>query len=90
MNEIPNQRQTLMYTATWPKEVRKIAGNLLVDPVQVNNVNTDELAANKSITQVITMHASEKSGDTACHLLIITMLLLWKFVYDAFKSGICI
>jgi superfamily II DNA/RNA helicase len=55
-----------MYTATWPKEVCKIAGNLLVDPVQVNNGNTDELAANKSITQVIMMHAPEKSGDTAC------------------------
>ncbi|CAM6051893.1 unnamed protein product [Sphagnum compactum] len=53
VNEIPNQRQTLMYTATWPKEVRKIAGDLLVDPVQVNIGNTDELAANKSITQVV-------------------------------------
>jgi hypothetical protein len=82
VNEIPNQRQTLMYTATWPKEVRKIAGDLLVDPVQVNIGNTDELAANKSITQVTMMHASEKSGNTACHLLIITMLLLWKFVYE--------
>ncbi len=88
VNEIPNQRQTLMYTATWPKEVRKIAGDLLVDPVQVNIGNTDELAANKSITQVTMMHASEKSGNTACHLLIITMLLLWKFVYEeALRNG---
>lgn len=51
VNEIPLRRQTLMYTATWPKEVRKIAGDLLVNPVQVNIGNTDELAANKSITQ---------------------------------------
>jgi ATP-dependent RNA helicase DDX5/DBP2 len=91
VNEIPNQRQTLMYTATWPKEVRKIAGDLLVDPVQVNIGNTDELAANKSITQVIMIHASEKSGNTACHLLIITVLLLWKFVSEeALKNGVCI
>ena len=41
-----------MYTATWPKEVRKIAGDLLVNPVQVNIGNVDELAANKAITQV--------------------------------------
>jgi ATP-dependent RNA helicase DDX5/DBP2 len=61
VNKIPNERQTLMYTATWPKEVCKIAANLLVDPVQVNNGNTDELAANKSITQVIMMHASEET-----------------------------
>ena len=52
VNEIPPRRQTLMYTATWPKEVRKIAGDLLVNPVQVNIGNADELAANKSITQV--------------------------------------
>lgn len=47
---IPPRRQTLMYTATWPKEVRKIAGDLLVNPVQVN-IGNDELSANKSITQ---------------------------------------
>lgn len=52
VNEIPPQRQTLMYTATWPKEVRKIAGDLLRNPVQVNIGNVDQLAANKSITQV--------------------------------------
>ncbi|PKI38672.1 hypothetical protein CRG98_040958, partial [Punica granatum] len=52
VNEIPPRRQTLMYTATWPKEVRKIASDLLVNPVQVNIGNADELAANKSITQV--------------------------------------
>lgn len=53
VNEIPQRRQTLMYTATWPKEVRKIASDLLVNPVQVNIGNADELVANKSITQVM-------------------------------------
>ncbi|XP_068661408.1 DEAD-box ATP-dependent RNA helicase 46-like [Aristolochia californica] len=53
VNEIPPRRQTLMYTATWPKEVRKIAGDLLVNPVQVNIGSIDELAANKSITQYV-------------------------------------
>ncbi|CAN0928081.1 DEAD-box ATP-dependent RNA helicase 40 [Linum grandiflorum] len=55
VNEIPPRRQTLMYTATWPKEVKKIAGDLLVQPVQVNIGNVDELAANKSITQFVEM-----------------------------------
>ncbi|KAK4845149.1 hypothetical protein QYF36_001571 [Acer negundo] len=53
VNEVPARRQTLMYTATWPKEVRKIAADLLVNPVQVNIGNVDELAANKAITQYI-------------------------------------
>ena len=52
VKEIPTRRQTLMYTATWPKEVRKIAADLLVNPVQVNIGNVDELVANKAITQV--------------------------------------
>lgn len=47
------QRQTLMYTATWPKGVRKIAADLLVNSIQVNIGNVDELVANKSITQHI-------------------------------------
>lgn len=51
VKEVPTRRQTLMYTATWPKEVRKIAADLLVNPVQVNIGNVNELVANKSITQ---------------------------------------
>ncbi|CAM8978918.1 unnamed protein product [Rhodiola kirilowii] len=53
VKQIPARRQTLMYTATWPKEVRKIAADLLVNPVQVNIGNIDELVANKSITQYV-------------------------------------
>lgn len=52
VNAIPPRRQTLMYTATWPKEVRNMAGDFLKNPVQVNIGNTDKLTANKSITQV--------------------------------------
>ncbi|KAK6913628.1 DEAD/DEAH box helicase domain, partial [Dillenia turbinata] len=53
VNQLPPRRQTLMYTATWPKEVRKIASDLLVNPVQVNIGNVDELEANKAITQYV-------------------------------------
>lgn len=53
VNMVPTRRQTLMYTATWPKEVRKIAADLLVNPIQVNIGNVDELVANKAITQHI-------------------------------------
>ncbi|KAL3617160.1 hypothetical protein CASFOL_038907 [Castilleja foliolosa] len=52
VNEIPPRRQTLMYTATWPKEVLKIANDLLVNPVQVN-IGSEDLSANKSITQYV-------------------------------------
>uniref|UniRef100_A0A453EV38 RNA helicase n=1 Tax=Aegilops tauschii subsp. strangulata TaxID=200361 RepID=A0A453EV38_AEGTS len=52
VRDIPSGRQTLMYTATWPKEVRRIADELLVHPVQVTIGSVDELVANKAITQV--------------------------------------
>jgi ATP-dependent RNA helicase DDX5/DBP2 len=50
VKQIPPKRQTLMYTTTWPREVRKIASDLLANPIQVNIGNTDQLDANKSIT----------------------------------------
>ncbi|KAL3624735.1 DEAD-box ATP-dependent RNA helicase 46 [Castilleja foliolosa] len=49
----PSLRQTLMYTATWPKEVHRIAADLLVNPVQVNIGNVNELVSNKAITQYV-------------------------------------
>ncbi len=55
VKQVQPKRQTLMFTATWPKEVRKIASDLLSNPVQVNIGNTDQLVANKSITQVMKM-----------------------------------
>uniref|UniRef100_A0A803MYU2 Uncharacterized protein n=1 Tax=Chenopodium quinoa TaxID=63459 RepID=A0A803MYU2_CHEQI len=53
VKEVPTRRQTLMYNATWPKEVQKITADLLSNAVQVNICNTDELVANKSITQPV-------------------------------------
>jgi len=58
VKEIPHRRQTLMYTATWPKEVRRIADDLLVHPVQVTIGSVDELVANSAITQVWDVHGS--------------------------------
>ncbi|KAG6477801.1 hypothetical protein ZIOFF_061233 [Zingiber officinale] len=53
VDQIPSKRQTLMFTATWPKEVRRIAADFLTNPVQVNIGNTDTLVANKAITQYV-------------------------------------
>jgi ATP-dependent RNA helicase DDX5/DBP2 len=52
VKQVQPRRQTLMYTATWPKEVRRIASDFLANPIQVNIGNSDQLVANKSITQV--------------------------------------
>ncbi|XP_027357778.1 DEAD-box ATP-dependent RNA helicase 46 [Abrus precatorius] len=69
VNEVPARRQTLMFTATWPKEVRKIAADLLVKPVQVNIGNVDELVANKSITQHVEVLSPMEKQRRLEHIL---------------------
>lgn len=53
LREIPAKRHTLFFTATWPKEVRKLAEDFLYRPYQIQIGNRDELKANADITQVI-------------------------------------
>lgn len=49
---IPSQRQTLFYSATWPREVRSIAAQFASRAVvHIFIGSTDSLAANKDITQ---------------------------------------
>jgi len=48
---IPAKRQTMMFTATWPKEVRRLAQDFFQDPVEVKIGNVDELQANADIDQ---------------------------------------
>jgi ATP-dependent RNA helicase DDX5/DBP2 len=46
-------RQTLFYTATWPKAVRGLAYEFLRSPVQVEVGDINSLNANKDITQYV-------------------------------------
>ncbi|KAA8492737.1 ATP-dependent RNA helicase dbp2 [Porphyridium purpureum] len=53
VGQIRPDRQTLMFTATWPKDVEDIAADFLKeDPVHIT-IGEQELTANKDITQVI-------------------------------------
>lgn len=52
INQTRPDRQTLMFSATWPKEVRNLAGDFLNEYVQVN-VGSLELSANHNIKQII-------------------------------------
>jgi ATP-dependent RNA helicase DBP3 len=47
------ERQTLMFTATWPKEVRELAQGFMNHPVKISIGDRDELSANKRITQIV-------------------------------------
>jgi UPI00016E021A related cluster len=53
VSQIPSgKRQTLMWSATWPKEVRSLAEDFLVDYIQIN-IGALQLHANHNITQIV-------------------------------------
>lgn len=52
MSQIRSDRQVLMFSATWPKEVKNLAEEYLVDYVQIN-IGSLNLSANHNILQII-------------------------------------
>ncbi|XP_034933995.1 ATP-dependent RNA helicase dbp2-like [Chelonus insularis] len=52
VEQIRPDRQTLMWSATWPKEVRNLAEEFLTDYIQIN-VGSLQLAANHNILQIV-------------------------------------
>ncbi|OLN82720.1 ATP-dependent RNA helicase dbp2 [Colletotrichum chlorophyti] len=68
IGQIRPDRQTLMWSATWPKEVRALASDFLTDFIQVN-IGSMDLAANHRITQIVeVVSESEKRDRMIKHL----------------------
>jgi len=68
ISQIRPDRQTLMWSATWPKEVRSLSADFLNDYIQVN-IGSMDLAANHRITQVVeVVNESEKRDRMIKHL----------------------
>eukprot|EP00425_Heterocapsa_triquetra_P023007 CAMPEP_0195107080 /NCGR_PEP_ID=MMETSP0448-20130528/81873_1 /TAXON_ID=66468 /ORGANISM="Heterocapsa triquestra, Strain CCMP 448" /LENGTH=505 /DNA_ID=CAMNT_0040143475 /DNA_START=75 /DNA_END=1592 /DNA_ORIENTATION=- len=52
LDTVPASRQTMLFTATWPKAVQRVAKNYLrEDHAHVNVGQTEELAANTAVSQ---------------------------------------
>jgi len=49
---MPTERQTMMFSATWPKEVRRLASEYLTQPVHIQIGSYDQ-TANKDILQEV-------------------------------------
>lgn len=57
----PTARQTLLFTATWPKSVERIANKLLHNPIRLHVGKSGVLVANENICQeIIVLPQSEK------------------------------
>ena len=53
-------RQTLLFSATWPKEIQQLAHDFLRDPIQINVGEVNALVANKDIKQTIHMISEDE------------------------------
>ncbi len=69
IEKIPNQRQTLLFSATWPKEIQRLAFDFLKNPVQINVGEVDALVANKDIKQEIVMCRDDEKFDKLTEIL---------------------
>ena len=68
IEQIRPDRQTLMWSATWPKEVRNLAEEFLEDYVQIN-IGSLELAANHNILQIVDVCQEYEKEDKLNNLL---------------------
>lgn len=69
MKLIPDVRQTALFSATWPKSVQKVARKYLKNALHVNIGETEELAANRAVTQEFYKRDDDEKEET-----------LWKII----------
>lgn len=68
IEQIRPDRQVLMWSATWPKEVQTLAEDFLTDYIQIN-VGSLNLAANHNIRQFIEICQEEEKEGRIINLL---------------------
>ncbi|XP_061685148.1 probable ATP-dependent RNA helicase DDX5 isoform X2 [Syngnathoides biaculeatus] len=68
VDQIRPDRQTLMWSATWPKEVRQLAEDFLKDYVQIN-IGALQLSANHNILQIVDVCNDIEKEDKLIRLL---------------------
>lgn len=68
VSQIRPDRQTLMWSATWPKEIQSMARDFLSDPYQVH-VGSIDLRANTSIHQIVEVMSDYEKYPRLVHYL---------------------
>ncbi|XP_053711512.1 probable ATP-dependent RNA helicase DDX17 [Synchiropus splendidus] len=68
LDQIRPDRQTLMWSATWPKEVRQLAEDFLSDYIQIN-VGALELSANHNILQIVDVCMDSEKDNKLIQLM---------------------
>lgn len=69
MEHLPSKRHTLFFTATWPKEVRSLAAEILHKPYKVMIGNRDELKGNADVTQLVRLTSAHQKLSVLSEIL---------------------
>lgn len=69
ISQVRPDKQILMWSATWPREIRQLAEDFLENYIQVN-IGSLELSANHNIKQFVHVcHEKEKSSKYVAHFI---------------------
>jgi len=68
VSQIRPDRQTVMWSATWPKEVQGLARDFMKDPIQIN-VGSQTLSANHNICQIVDVITDYEKYDKLQRLI---------------------
>ncbi|XP_078739259.1 putative ATP-dependent RNA helicase DDX17 isoform X2 [Lampetra fluviatilis] len=68
VDQIRPDRQTLMWSATWPKEVRQLAEDFLREYIQIN-VGSMDLSANHNILQIVDVCSDNEKDNKLMRLM---------------------
>jgi ATP-dependent RNA helicase DDX5/DBP2 len=63
IDKIPKERQSMMFTATWPREVQTLAREFLDRPIEIRFGDMNSLNANKAITQIVRVIGESEKSD---------------------------
>ena len=69
VGHLPTERQTMLFSATWPREIQNLAFEFLKNPVQIKFGVQNQLNANKDVTQVIKMVTEGEKSDTLMKII---------------------
>lgn len=68
MKQTRQDRQVLMWSATWPKEIRNLAEEFLTNYIQIN-IGSHNLSANNNILQIIDVCSEEQKEEKLMRIL---------------------
>jgi ATP-dependent RNA helicase DDX5/DBP2 len=74
LGQIRPDRQMLMWSATWPKQVQRLARDFLSDDHIKVQIGSQKLQANKAIKQIVKMVSDYDKEKVLCELL----MEIWK------------